>query len=198
MHNFVRRNFPLPDQDAGLVDDAVAMTDAQTISRFSEHYSVLKKMARSRLRLHQPFTLLGTTELVHESYLKLNSAGALCPEDRTAYLNYVGNVMRSVIVDAARRRLALRRGANPNLLDIDDDALIEQIIGDDPANEIVQVHEALTVLNRNEPRLAQVLAFSYFAGMSELEIAECLNISDRTVRREISKAHLLLRAILSA
>ena len=77
---------------------------------FSLLYDDLRRLARSRLRQHQTMTLLDTTSLVHESYLKLVGAQGLPVEDRHHFFAYAARVMRSVIVDFARARLAERRG----------------------------------------------------------------------------------------
>lgn len=168
--------------------------DLDLNAHFSDCYPILRKMARSRLRLHQPFTLLDTTELIHESYLKALSVESLAIEEKGIFLNYVGQVMRSIIVDAARKKLAKKNSSGADTIDIAD---VEDLITDIPANEIIQVHDALTALSDTEPRLAKVIELIYFSGMSEIEIGECLNISDRTVRRESSKACLMLRAMLA-
>lgn len=164
-------------------------------ARFTEHYGMLRRMARTRLRAHQTFTLLDTTGLLHESYLRLISAEQWRPADRAAFLGYVGQIMRSVIVDVARSRLAQRRGERAVHVEFEDSMLED--ITDEPAAEILHVHEALGALHASEPRLAHVLELQYFAGMSELEIAECLGVSDRTVRRDSQRARLMLRALLA-
>jgi RNA polymerase sigma factor (TIGR02999 family) len=163
--------------------------------RFASHYAELRRMARSRLRRHQTFTLLDTTSLLHESFLRLSRTAGLRTEEEPAFLAYSAQVMRSVIVDAARQRLAQRRGSGAQLLPLDDD--IAESVPDGPAQVIVQVHEALEALEQSEPRLAQVIALQYFAGMTEAETAACLGLSERTIRRDAERARLMLRALLS-
>lgn len=161
---------------------------------FAEHYEVLKRMAHARLRQHKTFTLLGTTGLVHESYLRIAASGSVCRDDHSRFLAYVGQVMRSVIVDTAREKLAQRRGQGAHHVEFDDAI---GLLSDQPAKEIVQVNDALQDLSASEPQLAKVLALEYFAGMTDAEIGECLAMTDRTVRRHSSKAHLMLRAMLA-
>jgi RNA polymerase sigma factor (TIGR02999 family) len=168
--------------------------DAVKPDPFAEHYDVLKRMAHSRLRPHKTFTLLGTTGLVHESYLRVAASGNVRPDDHARFLAYVGQVMRSVIVDTAREKLAHRRGEGAHHAEFDD---AMALLSDQPAKEIVQVNDALQDLSASEPQLAKVLALEYFAGMTDAEIGECLGMSDRTVRRHSSKAHLMLRAMLA-
>ena len=163
--------------------------------RFQSLYGELRRMAHARLRHHETFTLLDTTALVHESFLRLARAGGVRSQEEPAFLAYASQVMRSVIVDAARARLALRRGAGADLLPLDDD--VAASIAEEPAATVVQVHEALLALASTEPRLSQVMALCYFAGMTEPEVAASLGVSERTVRRDAERARMLLRALLA-
>jgi len=160
---------------------------------FSLMYDDLRRMARSRLRQHQTMTLLDTTSLVHESYLKLFGAQGLPVEDRHHFFAYAGRVMRSVIVDFARARRAERRGGDAVRVVLDTD-IADRIAG--PEDDLLRVHEALDVLEQADPKLAQIVELRYFAGMTEVEIAEVLGQSERTVRRSWEKAKLLLTAAL--
>lgn len=160
---------------------------------FSLLYADLHRLARSRLRQHQTLTLLDTTSLVHESYLKLVAASSLAIEDRQHFFAYAAQVMRSVIVDFARARLAERRGAGAEHVVLDT-AVVGELVGSD--HDVLRVHEALEVLAEADRRLAQVVEMRYFGGLTELEIAEALGISERTVRRSWDKAKLLLTEAL--
>jgi len=168
--------------------------DAQAAgSAFSLLYDDLRRLARSRLRQHRTLTLLDTTSLVHESYLKLIGAHSLAVEDRRHFFAYASRVMRSVIIDFARARQAERRGGDAEHLVLDT-ALGERIGA--PENDVLRVHEALEVLAQVDERLAQIVEMRYFGGLTEAEIAEILGLSDRTVRRDWDKARLLLTAEL--
>ena len=172
-------------------DEASVAADA----RFRDHYGELRRMARSRLRHHETFTLLDTTALVHESFLRLSRAGGVRSTDEPAFLAYAGRVMRSVIVDAARSRLTIRRGEGIKASELDDDAA-EQV-SDAPAQIIIDLHDALLSLQSTEPRLAQVIELQYFGGMADAEVAVALGMSDRTVRRDADRARMMLRALLA-
>lgn len=161
---------------------------------FTLLYDDLRKLARSRLRQHRTMTLLDTTSLVHESYLKLVGHDSLALEDRHHFFAYASRVMRSVIVDFARARSAERRGGDAEHVVLDT-ALSERLGGNE--TDVLQVHEALEVLSQADARLAQIVEMRYFGGMTELEIGEALGLSDRTVRRSWEKARLLLVAALS-
>jgi RNA polymerase sigma factor (TIGR02999 family) len=159
---------------------------------FAAVYPQLRLMARERLRRHQRNTLLDTTELVHESYMRFVHAGQLRVEDRVHFLGYAGKVMRSVIVDTVRERLAQRRGGavKPETLD-------SQIAVQTGGAEILAVHEALEDLGREDPRLVEVVELRYFAGMTDVQVAEALGVAERTVRRNWQKARLLLAEALA-
>jgi len=156
---------------------------------FEAAYIELRKLARSRLRDGGRNTYLDTTALVHESYLRFLNSGQLRVEDRRAFFAYASKVMRSVIIDAVRERQAERRGGDLSEVTLDTQLSAELPVGE---AEVLQVHEALLALEQAEPRLAQVVEMRYFGGYSEIEIAEALAVTERTVRRDWDKARLLL------
>jgi RNA polymerase sigma factor (TIGR02999 family) len=160
---------------------------------FAAAYAELHRLAHARLRDGGRNTLLETTGLVHESYLRFLSAGELRAEDRRAFFSYASQVMRSVIVNSARERIAQKRGGDLRPL-----TLSLQLAANVAENEetILRVHEALEALEQADPRLAEVAQMRYFGGYSEQEIAETLGISDRTVQRGWEKARLILAAAL--
>lgn len=161
---------------------------------FSLLYEDLRRLARSRLRQHQTMTLLDTTSLVHESYLKLLGGASVPFEDRHHFFAYASKVMRSVIVDFARARLSERRGGDMEKVVLDT-ALLEGVA--DPERDVLRVHGALELLAQADSGLAQLVELRYFAGLTESEIGELLGQSERTVRRNWEKAKLLLAAALS-
>jgi RNA polymerase sigma factor (TIGR02999 family) len=160
---------------------------------FAAAYSDLHRLARSRLRDGGRNTLLETTGLVHESFLRFVSGGELRAEDRRAFFAYASQVMRSVIVNSARERLAQKRGGDWRPLTLSAQ-LADDIVADEEM--LLRVHEALEDLEQADPRLAQVAQMRYFGGYSEQEIAETLGVSDRTVQRDWEKARLILAAAL--
>lgn len=163
-------------------------------SAFTLLYDDLRRLARAKLRKHQPMTLLNTTALVHESYLKLVGQQALPVSDRHHFFAYAARVMRSVIVDMARARLAERRGGDAEHVALDTDVANRTPA---PENEVVRIHEALETLAQADEAMAQVVEMRYFGGMTELEIAEAMGSSERTVRRQWQKARLLLSVTLA-
>ena len=156
---------------------------------FAAAYEELRRLARARLRDRGRNTVLDTTCLVHEAYLRFVRAGELRAGDRRAFFSYASQVMRAVIVDSARERLAERRGGGVSPL-----TLSSELVGKlgDGEETILKVHEALEVLAQAEGRLAQVVEMRYFGGYSEREIAETLQVTERTVQRDWEKARLIL------
>jgi len=160
---------------------------------FAIAYPELHRLARSRLRDGGRDTLLDTTCLVHEAYLRFVTAGELRAEDRRAFFAYASQVMRSVIVNSVRERIAQKRGGDWRPL-----TLSTQLTPPPAADEqmILKVHEALEVLEQADPRLGQVAQMRYFGGYSEQEIAETMDVTERTVRRDWEKARLILAELL--
>ena len=156
---------------------------------FDATYAELRVLARARLRKGSRNTLLDTTSLVHEAFLRFADAGRLHIGDRQHFLRYASHVMRSVIVDFVRERIAQRRGGDAVHVTLNSE--IGDVTGA-AESEILNVHEALEELARHDARLVQVVEMRYFAGMTEAEIAVVLGLNDRTVRRDWQKARLLL------
>jgi RNA polymerase sigma factor (TIGR02999 family) len=156
-------------------------------------YPELRRIAHSRLSRNLRDTLMDTTALVHECYLKFSQAERLTPVDRLHFLSYAATVMRSIVVDAARAGLAQRRGGGAEHVTLDtglSDATPS------PEDEILDVDSALKELARLDERLVKVVEMRYFGGMKDDEIAQVLGLTDRTVRRDWEKARLLLSKAL--
>jgi RNA polymerase sigma factor (TIGR02999 family) len=159
-------------------------------------YRELRRLARARLRAGGRNLFLDTTSLVSEWYLRFAEAKGAQFQDRAHFMRYASRVMRSVIVDFARRRLADRRGGRaPHR------SLTLQV-GDAGAGgpwgevEIVRVHDALEALAKLDERMAQVVEMRYFGGMTEPEMAQALGVAERTVRRDWERARLWLAEAL--
>lgn len=176
-----------------LLQNAATGETAARDALFATAYPVLEKLARARLRDGGRNTLLDTRGLVHESYLRYVRGGALRADDRRAFFAFASQVMRSVIVSSARERSAEKRGAGRRPL-----TLSTQVADQLPAGEeeILRVHDALESLTQVDARLGQVVQMRYFGGYSEREIAETLDVTERTVQRLWLKARLMLRAAM--
>ena len=157
-------------------------------------YQELHSMARRQLAGQHGHTL-DATALVHEAYLKLIGRREAQFDDRAHFFAYAASAMRSVVVDYARQRMAQKRGGDLHrVTDLPEDVegglrLDEDMLGLDTAlNRLAAVDE----------RLAQVVELRYFAGLSELEIAELLKRSERSIRRDWQKAKMFLLASLKS
>jgi RNA polymerase sigma factor (TIGR02999 family) len=157
-------------------------------------YNELHRLARSRLAAGGRHTLLDTTALVHESFLRLQQAGHVELKDREHFLAYAATTMRSIIIDHVRRRKAERRGGGEVARVTLNSVVAEELGASD--EEILEVGDALEALAAIDVRLVQVVEMRYFAGLTDQEIAAALGVTDRTVRRDWDRARLLLAGML--
>ena len=164
--------------------------DSQAMNRLFELlYDDLRLLARAKLHRSAPMTVLDTTALVHESYLRFLRTGDLKVADRPHFLAYAARVMRSIVVDLIRSRMADRNGGNALQVTLNTAVADSASVRED---EVIMVNDALEELATIDPRLVKVVEMRYFAGMSEDEIAESLGVSVRTVERDWEKARLFL------
>ena len=183
------------DELSLLIQRAHAGDEAARERLFAVAYEDLRGQARAQLRDGGRNTLLNTTVLLHESFLRFQRAGKLAGAERGHFFAYAARVMRSVIVDSVRERQAERRGGNVTEL-----TLNTAISSSLPATEqqMLDVHEALEALEQAEPRLAKVVEMRYFGGYTEIEIADALDLTERTVRRDWDKARMILQAMFES
>jgi RNA polymerase sigma factor (TIGR02999 family) len=147
-------------------------------------YDRLRDIAHAHLGRDGEGRTVSTTALVHEAYLKLLDAGRIEWQDRNHFFSLASRAMRQILIDYARRHLASKRGGGMRHVDLDD----VQIAAADRADTLVSLDEALTRLAALSPRLAQVVELRFFGGLTEEETAQVLGVTDRTVRREWTKA----------
>jgi RNA polymerase sigma factor (TIGR02999 family) len=155
-------------------------------------YRELHAMARRQLNGQKGGTL-DTTALVHESYFKMIRSQHAEFADRAHFFAYAATAMRSVVVDYARQRLSQKRGGDlQRVSEFPEDLTGIVNIGE----EMLHLDNALQKLSEVDKRLAQVVELRYFAGLSEANIGELLDCSERTVRRDWQKARMFLLAEL--
>jgi RNA polymerase sigma factor (TIGR02999 family) len=164
---------------------------------FNDLYPELKRVARSRLRTVGGRTLLDTTMLVHDAYARLAQSSRAQFASDGQFLAYCGQVMRSVIIDLARERLAARRGGGERDLELNTEIMQSALAASDDSFDVLRIHDALAQLKELDARLERIVEMRYFAGLSEPEIAQALGLSVRTVSRDWERARALLRAMLS-
>jgi RNA polymerase sigma factor (TIGR02999 family) len=143
-----------------------------------ELYAALRMIAhRERLRANRPQTMV-TTALINESYVRLRQSKGWI--SREHFLASAATAMRHALIDNARARLSLKRGAGQVSVPLDH-APEAAALDDD---QVVRLGEALQTLRRLDERLVKVVECRFFAGYSEAETAQVLGVSERTVRRD--------------
>ena len=164
---------------------------------FARVYQELHALARQQLAGQTPGATLSPTVLVHETYLKLAAAHRLDCTDRRHLLAVAARAMRQIIIDAARRARAQKRGGANVRIVLDSDAGSEGDARGDTAAELVELEQALNALEVIDERLARIVELRYFAGLSVEETGAMLAVSPRTVKRDWRKARAFLFAALN-
>jgi RNA polymerase sigma factor (TIGR02999 family) len=168
-----------PDAGATGQEDAALLVEVL--------YADLQRMAHNlRQRTCAASETLRTTALVNEAYLRLARQGRF--RERGHFLATAALAMRQVLVGHARQRLADKRGGGQAAVPID---LVQELLGASESR-VVALDDALRDLERDHPRLARVVECRYFAGYTDAETAEALEVTDRTVQRDWIKAKALL------
>jgi len=175
------------------VEPTLAPVPESVQALFPAMYAELRRLARSRLASGGRHTLLDTSALVHEAFLRMQHDGGVALKDRDHFMAYAATTMRSIVIDFVRRRSADRRGGGAEHVTLDTKAAEMLGASDD---EILSVHTALETLEKVDPRLVRVVEMRYFAGLTEAEIGAALGVTDRTVRRDWERARLLLADML--
>ena len=143
-------------------------------------YEELRRIASQNLRSAGPGQTMLTTDLVHESFLKLIGSRNLSWQNRLHFFSIAATSMRQIIVDHARARHAGKRGGNRVRVPLE-----ESLPSDDLSlDEVAELDEALSALEKTDARSARIVELRFFGGLTNEEIAEVLNVSARTVIRD--------------
>ena len=139
-------------------------------------YEELRKLAAAKLAQEKPGQTLQATALVHEAYLRLAGWEKVQHWDsRGHFFAAAAEAMRRILIEAARRKGAVKRGARqPTLLALD------QVAAPSTSADLLALDEALTRLAATDPKVAELVKLRYFAGLTNREAADCLDISSRT------------------
>jgi RNA polymerase sigma factor (TIGR02999 family) len=143
-------------------------------------YNELRKISSKYLRDEYKKHTLQTTELVHEAYIKLIGDQNLAWESRAHFFGIAARSMRQILVDYARKKKSDKRGKGKTQLSLDD----VNFILTDSEDQILNLNEALTKLEKIEERSCKIVELRFFSGLSIEETAEMLNISVATVKRD--------------
>lgn len=167
--------------------DAAQNGDGDALDRLMPLlYDELRELARHRLRRQERF--FDTTALVHEVYLKLNGHMDVDWHGRAHFLAIASRAMRQILVDAARKRHAQKRGGNAHRVRLTAKHLRTEI----PMSDLLTLDDALDRLDALNERLRKVVQYRFFGGMTESEVAAVLDVSPRTVQRDWAKARAWL------
>ncbi len=164
--------------------------DQAALPRLAEQvYPELRLMARRYMKNEREANTLQTTALVHEVYLRLVDVSKVEWRERAQFFAMAAQIMRRILVDAARARGADKRGGGAPKVNLDETALLTS----GPDRSVVALDDALTAFSHIAPRQAKIVELRYFGGLTEEEIVAVLTISARTVRRDwdLAKAWLL-------
>lgn len=153
-------------------------------------YDELRRLARQRLRGEREGHTLGTTALVHEAYLRLADQRRLRPEDRAEFFAAASNTMRRILIDYARARRREKRGGGESAVPLDE---LAPFLGDRATEEMIELDDALTRLERALPRAARIFEQRVFGGLTLEEISELAAVSTKTVQRDWEAARAWLR-----
>jgi RNA polymerase sigma-70 factor, ECF subfamily len=155
-------------------------------------YANLRRLAQAYLG-RGPRPSIQATELVHEAYAQLVSA-KVALQGKTHFLALAATQMRRILVDRARRAAAAKHGGNDRRVTLDDEALADQ----PQALEVLALDRALEGLAARSQRQGRVAELKLFAGMSVAEVAQSLNVSERTVKLDWQLARAWLARELRA
>ncbi len=137
---------------------------------------------------------MGTTGLIHETYLKLNNAQQLSASDRRHFCRIAARAMRQILINAAEARSAQKRGDGQSPL-----SLVEELVGSESdCQRMLDINGVLDDLRKQDERMADVVELRYFGGYTSEECAELMEISVPTVQRDWRMAKAWLAQSLSA
>jgi RNA polymerase sigma factor (TIGR02999 family) len=157
-------------------------------------YEELRHVAAQRMRGERPGHLLDPTGLVHEAWLRLRALPGGAPSGRTHLLAFGAALVRRVLVDQARARMAEKRGGARGRAELD----LSLEAPEGPPLDLFELDEALSRLAQANPRQARVVELRFFGGLTVQETAEVLGLSSDTVKRDWRFARAYLNRELGA
>ena len=155
-------------------------------------YDELRRLAAAKMAQEKPGQTLQATALVHEAWLRLAGADEQQWRGRSHFFGAAAEAMRRILIDKARRKASLKRGADQRPEELHE----SEIEMPAPAEEILAVHDALDALAAEDARAAEVVKLRYFVGLTISEIAESLGISPRSADRHWHFARAWLKSAI--
>ena len=165
--------------DATILLTAMEQGDPAAAEKLLELlYDELRRLATSKMARETPGQTLQPTALVHEAWLRLVVSNNPKFENRAHFFSAAAEAMRRILIDRARRKIRMRHGGGLERVDIEE----HEIAAPGDEEQLVAVHEALDLLAKSHPIQAEVVKLRYFAGMTNEETAEALDVSVATVK----------------
>jgi RNA polymerase sigma factor (TIGR02999 family) len=165
--------------DATLLLTAVDQGDPQAAEKLLELvYDELRRLAVSKMAREAPGQTLQPTALVHEAWLRLVGDNSPKFENRAHFFSAAAEAMRRILIDRARRKLALRHGGGYERVDLDG----QDLAAPGADQQMLAVHEVLDKLAQEHPVQAELVKLRYFAGMTNEEAAQILDVSVSTAK----------------
>lgn len=163
--------------------------DAEAMNALLPHvYEQLYALAQRHQKHHFQKRLLDTTAIVHEVYLKMVDQKRVNVNDRAHFFALAARVVRQVLIDEARKRSRKKRGGDIEMISLERlDVPIEE-----RSSTLLAIDEALEQLALHNERMAQIVEYRFFVGLSVAEVAEVMGVSERTVAREWRRARAYL------
>lgn len=155
-------------------------------------YDELRHVAEARLALESAGQTLQPTALVHEAWLRLTTEGDRTWQNRAHFFRAAALAMRRILVDRARHKLSLKNGGGRERVDIEKLDLTAVT----PDDKVLLVDEALNRLEAEDPESARIVSLKFFGGLTNLEVAKTLRVTERTVERQWAYAKACLYKII--
>ncbi|HTH50111.1 MAG TPA: sigma-70 family RNA polymerase sigma factor [Candidatus Limnocylindria bacterium] len=165
--------------DATLLLNAVEQGDPRAAGQLLDLvYAELRRLAASKMAREAPGHTLQPTELVHEAWLRLVGTNPPAFANRAHFFSAAAEAMRRILIDRARRKLAVRHGGGQERVDLDG----QDFVAPGPDEQLLAVHEVLDRLAQAHPQTSEVVKLRYFAGLTNEQAAQALGISPSTAK----------------
>lgn len=168
--------------------------ESDTEENIADLYQELRGMARGKLSAEARKQTLGATALVHEAWLRIEKSAPDKWRDRGQFFAAASEAMRRILIEAARKRLAAKRGAGQEVVPLHEIDVAEGMQDE----HLLAVNEALQHLEQEDPQRAEVVKMRFFSGLENEEIATLLGVNEKTVRRHWAVARVWLYRWLQA
>jgi RNA polymerase sigma factor (TIGR02999 family) len=173
---------PLPMSNSEVEHDVTRVLQSKEDGATSQEllplvYNQLRELAASRMAREMAGQTLQPTALVHEAWLRLQSGSSPAWSNRAHFFGAASEAMRRILIESARRKLRLKRGNRAEHISIDNVDIVQTL----PDERVLLVDEALRRLHATDPALARVVALKFFGGLTNAEVAETLEVTERTI-----------------